>query len=295
VEPETRYARSGEVSIAYQVTGGGPFDVVNVPPFVSHVELAWRVPRLAAYYERLGSFSRLIRFDKRGTGMSDRVGGTPSLETRMDDVRTAAVGPRSPLGTREEDYDRDVEEDARSWGAPGHAVEIATYLHPSGTDADRQALATMIRRSASPGAAADLHRMNRQIDVRGVLPSVHVPTLVVNRRGDAPNIVNGSRYLAEHIPGARHVELPGRDHAMFAGDTDLLLGTIEEFLRKGGRVRTRGGEPRPRHRPLHRYRRLDGEGHRAGRCAVARARRSSPRARTPAASSLPRQGARHRR
>jgi hypothetical protein len=87
VEPETRYARSGDVSIAYQVTGDGPFDVVLVPAFVSHVELAWQVPGLAAYIERLGSFCRLIRFDKRGTGMSDRVSGAPSLETRMDDVR----------------------------------------------------------------------------------------------------------------------------------------------------------------------------------------------------------------
>ena len=87
VEPETRYARSGEVNIAYQVTGDGPFDVVYVTPMVSHVELAWTVPAIAAYFRSLASFCRLIRFDKRGTGMSDRVSGVPSLETRMDDVR----------------------------------------------------------------------------------------------------------------------------------------------------------------------------------------------------------------
>jgi class 3 adenylate cyclase len=92
--PETRYAQSGEVSIAYQVIGEGLFDVVYAPAFVSHVELAWEIPSLAAYFRRLASFSRLIRFDKRGTGMSDRVGSLPTLETRMDDLRAVmdAVG-----------------------------------------------------------------------------------------------------------------------------------------------------------------------------------------------------------
>ena len=91
---ETRYARSGDVSVAYQVTGEGPFDVVYVPPFISNVELAWEVPEMASFYERLSSFCRLIRFDKRGQGMSDRVSGVPTLETRMDDVRAVmdAVG-----------------------------------------------------------------------------------------------------------------------------------------------------------------------------------------------------------
>ena len=85
--PETRYARSGDVSIAYQVVGDGPFDVVFVPPTVSHVELGWDFPAMRAIREGIASFARLIHFDKRGTGMSDRVSGAPSLETRMDDVR----------------------------------------------------------------------------------------------------------------------------------------------------------------------------------------------------------------
>ena len=94
VEPETRYARSGDVSIAYKVVGEGPFDVVRIPVFVSHVELEWQVPAIAAFQRRLASFCRVIRFDKRGTGMSDRVSGAPTLETRMDDVRAVmdAVG-----------------------------------------------------------------------------------------------------------------------------------------------------------------------------------------------------------
>ena len=92
--PETRYALSGDVSIAYQVLGDGPFDLVYTPPFISHVELAWEVPSGAAYFRRLASSCRLIRFDKRGTGMSDRVGNLPTLETRMDDLRAVmdAVG-----------------------------------------------------------------------------------------------------------------------------------------------------------------------------------------------------------
>src|SRR5690242_8532165 len=94
VSPETRYARSGDVSIAYQVVGDGPFDVVFVPYLVTNVELGWEVPSTRVLLEGLASFSRLIHFDKRGTGMSDRVAGAPSLETRMDDVRAVmdAVG-----------------------------------------------------------------------------------------------------------------------------------------------------------------------------------------------------------
>ena len=89
--PETRYAVSGDVSIAYQVVGDGPFDLVYAPPFISHVELGWEVPSLAAYLRRLASFARLILFDKRGTGMSDRVGSLPTLETRMDDLRAVSL------------------------------------------------------------------------------------------------------------------------------------------------------------------------------------------------------------
>lgn len=100
VLPETRYARSGDVSIAYQVTGDGPFDVVHVPPFLSHVELSWQVPGMASFNRRLASFSRLIRLDKRGTGMSDRVSGAPTLETRMDDVLAPSWMPWAPSAPR---------------------------------------------------------------------------------------------------------------------------------------------------------------------------------------------------
>jgi class 3 adenylate cyclase len=273
MEPETRYTRSGDVSIAYQVTGEGPFDLVHVPPFTSHVELAWRIPDTAAYISRLSSFSRTIRFDKRGTGMSDRVSGTPTLETRMDDVRAVmdAVGseraallgfseggpmsilfaatypdrvwalilfgsyprvlwaPDYPWGIPEDQYAWG-EEESRSWGTPEQSKQLADELAPSASEEGRQALATLIRQSVSPGAAAALSRMNAQIDVRPVLSAIRVPTLVINRTGDAPRIVGGSRYLAERIPGARHVEVPGVDHSISAGDSESVLEQIERFL-----------------------------------------------------------------
>jgi pimeloyl-ACP methyl ester carboxylesterase len=274
MEPETRYARSGDVSIAYQVAGDGPFDLVHVPPFVSHVELAWQVPAMAHVRRRLASFSRVIHFDKRGQGMSERVSGAPTLETRMDDVRAvmdAASSPRAallgaseggpmsilfaatypervwalvlagsyarelwapdyPWGTTEQEYLQYVERVEHRWGTPEFATDAAESLAPSADPPAKAALATLIRQSASPGAAVAYARMNREIDVRQVLPAIRVPTLVINRAGEAPEIVEGSRYLAEHIQGARHVELPGEDHAIFAGDPDAFLGEIEAFL-----------------------------------------------------------------
>jgi pimeloyl-ACP methyl ester carboxylesterase len=276
VEPaETRYARSGDVHIAYQVTGEGPFDLVFVPPFVSHVELAWQVPSTVKLIERLSSFSRLIRFDKRGTGMSDRVEGLPTLETRMDDVRAvmdaagsekAAIlgasegGPMSTLfaatypdrcwalvlfgsyasqrpapdypWAASDDEFRAILDEYSRWGTPQDARETADALAPSSSEAERAALATVIRQGASPGAAKALALMNREMDVRGILDAIRVPTLVMNRTGDAPRIVGGSKYLAEHIPGAQHVELPGSDHAISAGNTPAVLDEVEQFLRE---------------------------------------------------------------
>jgi len=274
-QAETRYARSGDVHIAYQVTGEGPFDLVFVPPFVSHVELAWQVPSTVKLIERLSSFSRLIRFDKRGTGMSDRVEGLPTLETRMDDVRAvmdaagsekAAIlgasegGPMSTLfaatypdrcwalvlfgsyasqrpapdypWAASDDEFRAIMDEYSRWGTPQEARETADALAPSSSEAERAALATVIRQGASPGAAKALALMNREMDVRGILDAIRVPTLVMNRTGDAPRIVGGSKYLAEHIPGAQHVEFAGSDHAISAGNSPAVLDEVERFLRE---------------------------------------------------------------
>jgi class 3 adenylate cyclase len=272
VEPETRYARSGDVSIAYQVTGEGPFDVVRVPPFVSHVELEWEVPMIAEFARRLSSFCRVIRFDKRGTGMSDRVGDVPTLETRMDDVRAVMDGagseraalighsegaamsilfaatypercwalvldggfprerwaPDYPWGPRDEDY-RGDEAELQRWGTTEDSLAVAESIAPSADDGNKQALARLIRSSASPSAALALSRMNRDIDVRHVLSAIRVPTLITNRTRDRAQIAHGSRFMAEKIAGARHLELPGGDHAMFTSH-EVLVPEIERFL-----------------------------------------------------------------
>jgi len=274
--PETRYAQSGDVSIAYQVVGDGPFDLVHAPAFVSHIELAWEVPSLAAYFRRLASFSRLIRFDKRGTGMSDRVGSLPTLETRMDDLRAvmdaagseraAIIGaseggpmailfaatypdrawalvlegtyartmwaPDYPWGEREEEFERELTEDMEGWGTgiQERSLQIARALAPSGSEADWEPLAKMIRHGASPGARRDLVLMSREIDVRHALPAIQIPVLVLNRTDEDPFIIASSRHLVDQIAGARQTELPGRDHALFVGDPDRLGGVIESFL-----------------------------------------------------------------
>jgi len=285
--PETRYARSGDVSIAYQVLGDAPFDLVRIPPYVSHVELAWQIPSLAAFYRQLASFSRLITFDKRGTGMSDRVSGAPSLEVRMDDVRAVmdaarseqaallgvseggpmsvlfaatypervwalvldGASPRSlwapdyPWGASEDDWLQSIESRGRNWGTPEFVASRVEMLAGSASAEDKAALGVMIRQSASPGAAVELARMNMSIDVRHVLPSVRVPTLVVNRVDDEGAAL-GSRYIAEHIPGARHIELPGSDHAEFVGDCKPFMKELDQFLSEAWEARA-GAESEP--------------------------------------------------
>jgi pimeloyl-ACP methyl ester carboxylesterase len=270
--PETWYAKSGDVNIAYQDVGDGPFDLVYVPGWVSNVELLWEKPKPARFLERLASFSRLILFDKRGTGMSDRVSTDrlPTLEQRMDDVRAVldAVGSENAalLGhsegssmsvlfaatypersralvlvgafakrLRSDDYPwapsleerlETIEEVERDWGA---GLEITDYA-PHEDPALLEWYSTCMRRSASPGAAAALLRMNSEIDTRHILPSIRVPTLVLTRTGDRDVTVDEGRWLASQIPGARFVELPGDEHLLWAGDQDGLLAEIEEFL-----------------------------------------------------------------
>jgi len=275
--PATQYAQSGDVSIAYQVSGDGPIDLIVSPGYVSHLDLAWEEPSYARCLERLGSFARLIRFDKRGTGLSDREAGIPSLEQRMDDIRAvldgagsrrAAIlgvsegGPMSVLfaATYPERTEalilygtyartawapdhpwrpsladaeaRDVEA-RKSWGTPSHVrMLLASWLAPSLANDERfcEWAGRYIRLGASPGAAVALRRMNRTIDVRDVLSTLHVPTLILRHRDDAGSPIEDSRYLADRIPGAKFVELPGDAHFYFVGDSDAFVDEIEEFL-----------------------------------------------------------------
>lgn len=272
--PDTLYARSGGVNIAYQVVGDGPIDLVFVMGWVSHLEYFWAEPSFARFLRRLASFSRLILFDKRGTGLSDRVplNALPTLEQRMEDVHAvmdavgcerAAIcgvsegGPMSALfaatypertialtmiGTyarrlRDVDYpwgptyeqrEAYLEEIERNWGGPVGIEERAPSV---AKDPEfRKWWATYLRMGASPGAARALTKMNAEIDVRNVLPSVRVPSLIIHRSGDRCLKVEEGRYVASLIPRARYVEFPGDDHLPFAGDQDSILNEIEAFL-----------------------------------------------------------------
>ena len=270
--PETRYAKSGDVNIAYQVSGEGPFDLVFVPGYVTHMELQWRLPGFAPFLHRLSSFCRLIRFDKRGTGMSDPVSGAPTLETRMDDVRavmdavgskraafyglsegaamsilfaatyperTAALVVRSafprrmwapdyPWGRTEDDYQREVQRDLRIFGPRDVARESVRALG-SFEDDEVNAFMEMVRYGSSPGALEALHRMNKEIDVREVLPAVRVPTLVLHGEVDTIVSVDVARYVASRIPGARLVVIPGAGHLAFGSATENIVGEIRTF------------------------------------------------------------------
>jgi class 3 adenylate cyclase len=270
--PETRYAKSGDLNIAYQVVGEGPFDLVYVPGWISNIELMWEEPAHAHLLRRLASFSRLILFDKRGTGMSDAVSvdRLPTLEQRMDDVRVvmdaagsdqAAVFGSSEGGLMSVLFAATYPERTRAlvahaiyakriWSADypwaptpeERAAEIASLerewagemdisnLAPSADEAFKRRAVAYLRRSASPGAAVALMRMNTQIDVRDVLPTIRVPTLVLHRVDDRDVNVEEARWIATQIPGAKYVELPGDEHIIWAGQVDGLIDEVEDFL-----------------------------------------------------------------
>jgi class 3 adenylate cyclase len=271
-QPKTQYARSGDVSIAYQVIGDGPMDIVYVPGFISHVELAWEMPPVVHMIERLTSFARLILFDKRGTGLSDPVVGAPTLEERMDDVRAvmeAAGSKRAALLGVSEGVPmsilfaashpelttglvlyggmaRSTEAPDYPWAAPADALiesslEMSPFMFegaaieimaPSMADDPRarEMFARFQRYAATPAMLEQVFMMFLDIDVRSILPTIDVPTLVLHRHGDMAVNRRGSEWMAAQIPGAKYVELTGIDHAVYAGDTDALIDEIEEFL-----------------------------------------------------------------
>jgi len=269
--PETHYAKSGEINIAYQVVGDGPLDLVFVPGFISHLDLQWADPRIARFLNRLASFSRLILFDKRGTGLSDPVAAPAPLEDRMDDVRAVmdAVGSQraallglseggpmsvlfsatyaerthalilcgtfatgtidpvdSPGGQRWVDAVHRVMGFVDQWGE-GRTLGVFAPSADSATD--RIGRGIFERSAATPQMARTLFKMLVDTDVRDVLPSIRVPTLVLHRENEFVPVEH-ARYLAEHIRGARLVVLPGADHIPFYGDADGYAEEIEEFL-----------------------------------------------------------------
>jgi pimeloyl-ACP methyl ester carboxylesterase len=275
VRPETLYARSGDLWIAYQVVGDGPFDLVYVPGFVSHVELRWAVPSFARGLAELAEFSRLILFDKRGTGMSDRVSGAPTLEARMDDLRAVmdAVGTRRaaifgvaegapmsllfaatypdrvaalvlrsafprtlwapdyPWGLSEEQYARQVERELRLYGrradAESQVRELAEW-----EETEIPEIVDYLRWCASPGALEALAAMNREIDVRSVLPVIRVPTLVLHGTNDSVVPTEAARWVASQIPGAQYVDVEGAKHLHFGHGTQAINAEARAFLER---------------------------------------------------------------
>ena len=278
--PQTRYARSGDLSIAYQTFGEGSIDFVLVPGFVSHVEHFWRLPAMVEFLQRLGSFTRTIMFDKRGTGLSDRISGISTLEERMDDIRAvmdangvknaviAGVSEGVPLSVlfaatypertsalvlyggsasyvRRPDYPwKPTLEQARlqvdesektlfeNWGTTAYARELLKLLAPTMID-DKVFVdwfAGLLRLGGSPGSRIALTRMNLEIDVRSVLPTIRVPTLVLHRAGDLDSVAGENKYLAEHIPAAVRSEHDSEDHIPWAGDQEPLFAAIEQFI-----------------------------------------------------------------
>ena len=272
VRPVTRYAKSGDVHIAYQVVGSGPIDLVYVPGWISHVELAWELSDLARGFERLASFSRLILFDKRGTGMSDPVPDhdLPGLETRMDDVRAVmdAVGseraaifgaseggnmsmlyaatypqrtialatfgctakrvwsPDYPWAPTPEERQAAFAHTERYWTESHLWADLAPSLDAAGT----AEISRYYRRCATPGAAVGLMRMNTDVDVRGILPAISSPTVVMHRSEDRDANVAEGRYIASQIPDARFVEFQGADHSWWTQGCDAILDEIEELV-----------------------------------------------------------------
>ena len=269
-----KYAKSGDVHIAYQVVGDGPIDLVVVPGWVSHLEANWDEPIVAHFAERLASFSRVIFFDKRGTGLSDPVSldRLPTMEQRMEDVHVVldAVGSKQaalfgiseggsmcalfaatypertsalvmsgcyakwikdldyPWAPTRAEHEAAFDAYERNWGTPIGFKTIAPSV--ANDERCRNWWARVLRQGASPGAGIALYRMNIEIDIRAVLPTIRVPTLILHRTGDRLINIGNSRYMAEHIPNAKFLELEGVDHLPWFGNADIVLDEIQEFL-----------------------------------------------------------------
>lgn len=273
VRPETKYAKSGSVQIAYQVTGNGPIDLVWAPGTVSHLDLDWEWPARVDFIQRLSSFSRLIRFDKRGTGLSDRPTNAATLDERIDDIRAVMDGAGSqraalfgvseggsmsclfssvypdrtralilwgtqarwtqtddyPWGLTQGEQERLVNQLAERGVDRDYIVGPGAGVGGAATDAYVDWFVRYCRAGGSPSAVAALERMNTNVDVRGILPSIHVPTLVMNRTHDPIAPAAAGKALAARIPGAKFVEWPGDTHAVY-GLQEEIASTIQLFL-----------------------------------------------------------------
>ncbi|MDH2901903.1 MAG: adenylate/guanylate cyclase domain-containing protein [archaeon] len=276
--PEIRYAKSGEVHVAYQVVGDGPLDLIYGLPSITHLAVWWEEPQYTKFWLDVSSFARVILFDKRGVGLSDRDVGIPTLEERMDDFRAvmdaegsrkavlvgvsesaamsilfAAAHPERTLGlilvggsARElyapdypwgytlEDSEKEIRKFQDEWGKPSLTDGWAAGIAPSkANDPEfKRWWARLVTFGGSPSSASALIRMNREIDVRSVLPTIHVPTLVLAGRSGTD--IEQGKYIAERIPGAQFVELSARDHYFVVDPegTRAVIHSIRDFMKQ---------------------------------------------------------------
>ncbi len=270
--PQTQYIRSGDTYLAYQVIGEGPRTLLFAAGFLSHLELMWEEPDLAAFCRGLAQCAKVILFDRRGVGLSDRVGLPPTAEDTMEDMVAVldAVGCEKatvmsiseggpvaimfavtypnrtsqlilygtmPKWTRSYDYpwalsrnqyDQWLAQMVDNWGTP---VSLNRFAPSKAADPAFQAWwAKVMRHAASPGSVKIILEGLRDIDVRPVLPHVHVPTLVLHRKGDKAVPIEGARLLEQQLPNSRFVELNGRDHWWWLGDSEAILDEIDRFV-----------------------------------------------------------------
>jgi class 3 adenylate cyclase/pimeloyl-ACP methyl ester carboxylesterase len=272
--PETHFAENDGVSIAYQVFGEGPKDLLYIPGWISNLDIFWEEPRVARFFLALAQFSRVIVIDRRGTGLSDRV-APPTLEVQMGDVtavmdaagsRRAALLGNSEGGSmcvlfaathperttalitiggyakwiKSDDYPYGSEPDEaekwfaqveNEWGGP-IGIDMTTPSLAK-DEKHRHWLAKFFRSSASKADAIALLRMGAEIDLRAVLPSVNVPTLVLQAKDDLTNSLESGRDLARRIPKAKLVELDSGDHSPWGSGSHAIIQAIQNFLGEG--------------------------------------------------------------
>jgi len=268
--PETRYARNGDINIAYQAMGEGPVDIIAVPGLCSHIEFAHECPGFTAFLRRFAKFARIVSFDKRGQGLSDRISGYPTYEERMDDVRAIMdeIGSRRAVlfgfsegcpmsilfaatypervshlvlyggfaraaDMRPPDWTQEMIEARIAQRVKGWGNGDMMKLVAASQAQDKAAVALLAkfeRLASSPGSLKTVLLLNGQIDVSAILPTLQIPTLVVHRRTDAIVPVALGSKMAAQIPGARYIEYPDGDHAFWTGDIDTMPGDVEEFI-----------------------------------------------------------------
>ncbi|MEL7341819.1 MAG: alpha/beta hydrolase, partial [Bacteroidota bacterium] len=274
-KPNTQYTKSGRINIAYQVYGSGPVDLVYIPGWVSNIDWMWACPELVYFFTELGKVCRIILFDKRGTGLSDRIVESSTMEERMDDIRAvmdavgsekaflfghseggsvsalfAATYPNRTIGLltfgifakrryseaypwapTDEERGEVYDMIDQSWGSGD--MNLASLAPSKGNDkAFMSWLANYFRSGASPSAAMVLTRMNTEVDIIHVLSSIRVPCLILQRTNDIDVKIEEGRFIADRIPGARFVELPGNDHLFWIGDADRVLKEMKTFIHR---------------------------------------------------------------